>query len=173
LSLLIGGSLVWTIGAILTSAVIIDCDDEQCALDPGGGQGGLLISGLLSYAGGLTVVGLGAKLRANGRARRVLADPDATGTPSSYWLGWTLASVAVVTPIVGTAGYSAGNNALPSTAMAVSWLAASVSTAVFMAGGFGMSSVELPLPDHLQPALTFVPTGPGEAVPVGGVALRF
>jgi hypothetical protein len=122
----------------------------------------------LFVIGGVVVSGIGAKVRANGVARRDVGDPEISGRPGAYWLGWLLGAAAMATPVLGVAGvFDLG------TAKLFGWGTGLGSLATFFIGSFAAvqpASYAALVP---EPTMGLAREADGGVVPTFGLGLDF
>lgn len=170
--MMIGGAVGWTVGAAMLTGAVTDAQAGWYYASPSSAYGSPLYwTGTLFFVAGQVIQGIGAKIRANGAAKRDLANPDAWGKPAVYWLGWVLGAVswgsALLTPALGEI-----SDGMVPLGLTAGWLSAIASTTVFMIGGFGVStpyagsSAPMPTVGYAQ-----VPGGPG--APTVGMGFNF
>jgi hypothetical protein len=119
---------------------------------------------------GEVLVGVGAKLRANGAVRRDLGNPNISGSPAAYWLGWLLAAGTIAAPFTGFLDLLDRD-----TAEMMGWGCGLGSLAVFFIG-----SVLAPQPNDVasldsvvQPSIGFARLGADQLTPTFGLAAGF
>jgi hypothetical protein len=168
--MMISGAVGWVLGALTTTMGVILADGE---LDDLYGDF-IYIPGVILFIGGQVVVGVGAKIRANGNARRDLATESASGSPKLFWLGWTLAGISwglalLTPPLFISLDIDATEIVAP-----IAVLTALGSTIVFMIGGWGAYSAERSSEViRPVPSVGLARLRNGDVIPTAGLSFTF